>query len=508
MMPGGAHELRPAPAARILPAMRLRMLLGTVLATATCVSPLSAQRVDTLAIRAHTRFLADDLLLGRGTGTAGEHLAAAYIASQLERLGLEPFDSAGDFLLPIPLRTAIIGNGTEAVLTRNGSSASFVTGRDFVVNTGGGGAFHDFGGSVLLAGPPPVAAARLRAHGEFRGRVIAVSAPLGAAAPALLPALLAGGASGVVVLVADTAQYQLFVRSRGDRRFFVAAEVQDPVWQPDLPVLLAGPALTTALLAGAGLTRDHLQGDSSVAVLDLGRELRARIDARIQDVRAANVGGLLPGTDPARRAQLIVYTAHYDHLGVSVPDERGDSIYNGFSDNAAGTGMLLAIAEALRAAPPPASVAFVFFTGEERGLLGSSFLAARPPFPLKNVRALINLDAGAPPAPPVSWRIAGGNATPLGQLAARVAQDAGWKASLGDASPNSDYWPFLARGVPAVFIVPGSDWENVTAEQQKALSQRWDRYHQAGDAWHPEFPFAGLGRYADYALRLGLAAAR
>jgi hypothetical protein len=62
--------------------------------------------------------------------------------------------------------------------------------------------------------------------------------------------------------------------------------------------------------------------------------------------------------------------------------------------------------------------------------------------------------------------------------------------------------------VPAVFIIPGSDWENVTPEQQQALNRRWNHYHQAGDVWHPEFPFAGLARYADYALRLGLALAR
>lgn len=488
--------------------MRLRILVGAVFATALGAPALSAQHIDTLAIRGHTRFLADDLLLGRGTGTTGEHLAAAYIASQLELLGLEPFDSARDFLLPIPLKAAVIRAGTQATVSRSGQSTTFRTGQDFVVNTGGSGAFHDFAGPVLFAGPPPAAAGRLRAHGDFRGRVIAVTAPLGAAAPALVPALISGGAAGVVVLVPDTAQFQLFVRSRGDRRFFVAGDVQDPVWQPNLPVLLAGPTLTAALLDGVSLTRALVEGDSTVAVLDLGRELSAHIDAAVQDVQAANVGGVLRGTEPARKNQLILYTAHYDHLGVSVPDERGDSIYNGFSDDAAGVGMLLAIAEALRAAPPKSSVGFLFFTGEERGLLGSGYLAANPPFPLRNVRGLINLDAGAPPAPPLTWRLAGGNASPLGKLAEQIAQQAGWKATSGDASPNSDYWPFLARHVPAIFIIPGSEWEHVTPEQQKALNERWNHYHQAADEWSPEFPFAGLERYAEFALRVGLALAR
>ena len=430
------------------------------------------------------------------------------MASQLTLLGLEPLGEARDFLLPIPMKAAIIGDATEAVVTRGSASASFRTPRDFLVNTGGSRAFHDFSGPVVFAGPPDRALAALRALGDFRGRVVAVTAPLGAAAPALVPALIEGGATGVLVLVPDTAQFDLFVRSRGDRRFFVDAPVNDPVWQPDLPVILAGPSLTAALLDGSGITRELVEGRPGTPARPLGRELRLRLAATIQSVRAANVGGVLRGSDPARRDELIVYTAHYDHLGISVPDARGDSIYNGFSDNAAGVGMLLAVAEALRASPPPVSVAFLFFTGEERGLLGSAFAAAQPPFELKRVRALINLDAGAPPAPPTSWRVAGGENTPLGAKAAEVAKQAGWTATLSAASPNSDYWPFLARGVPAVFLIPGPEWENVTPAQKQELQKRWDRYHQAGDEWAADFPFAGLARYADYALRLGLAMAR
>ena len=168
--------------------------------------------------------------------------------------------------------------------------------------------------------------------------------------------------------------------------------------------------------------------------------------------------------------------------------------------------MLLAIAEAMRDAPPARSVAFLFFTGEERGLLGSAYMAAAPPLPLDDIAALINLDAGAPPAPPLNWRIAGGTVSPLGELAADVADQNGWTAVLSDASPNSDYWPFLQRNVPSIFIIPGDQWENVTPAQRDALRTRWDRYHQAGDHWHTEFPFSGLSRYAEYALLIGVAA--
>lgn len=465
-----------------------------------------AQQIDSLAIREHTRFLAHDLLEGRGTGTAGERLAAVYIASQLEGLGLEGLGPGGDYLLPVPLRAAIIADATSLSLQRAGQSTTFASVRDFVVNTGGAGAFRDFAGELWFAGPPASALAALRAAGELRGRVPVIAGALGAAATALVPALIEGGAAGVIILVPDSAQFDLFVRSRGDRRFFVAADVGDPVWQPDIPILLAGPALSRALVVGATIPETVAKGTGGRAV-SLGRSVAFDLHAHTVDVAAANVGGVLRGSDPGRRDELVVYTAHYDHLGISVPDARGDSIYNGFSDNAAGVGMVLAIAEALRAAPPASSVVFLFVTGEERGLLGASFAAAQPPFALDRVKGLINLDAGAPPAAPVSWRIAGGNASPLGPLAVQVAEQAGWTAQSGDASPNSDYWPFLARGVPSVFLIPGPEWENVTAEQRDALRKRWDHYHQASDHWADDFPFSGLTRYAEYGLRLGLALA-
>ncbi|HEX6133634.1 MAG TPA: M28 family peptidase [Longimicrobiales bacterium] len=466
----------------------------------------AAPLVDTLAIRAHTRFLADDKLAGRGTGTEGERLAAAYIASQLHRLGLTPITGDTSFLLPIPLREAFIDPATRVTLIAGNDSTVFRSGIDFVVNTGGPDAFRDFRGRARFLGQPIHAVNRVPRERSLSGSVAVFMGPLGGFAVDLIPMLTGAGVTGIVLLVPDSAQFDLYVRSRGESRFFVDAPVGDPVWQPALPAIIAGPSLTEALLAGARIPEETVQGAAAPGV-DLDRTVQAVIRTDVRTVDAANIGAVLPGSDPALRNEYVVYTAHYDHLGRSTPDASGDSIYNGFSDNAAGTAMLLAIAEALRTAPPQRSVAFLFFTGEERGLLGSSYLAAAPPIPLDRIRALINLDAGAPPAPPLNWRIAGGENTPLGRLAADVAARHGWEAVLGAASPNSDYWPFLQRGVPSIFIIPGPDWENTSPEERDALRRRWDRYHQPADHWHADFPFAGLKRYATYALLIGLAAA-
>ncbi|MEX0891514.1 MAG: M28 family peptidase [Gemmatimonadota bacterium] len=498
--------------------MRPTAALGTLmLALSASPLPAVAQSIDTLALRAHTRFLASDLLEGRGTGTRGERLAAAYIAAQLTEQGVCPLTADG-YLLPLPLAAARIlpeteltvawpGPGPRGVPAGEVGYLTFRSGQDFVVNTGGAGAFHDFGGPLLWLGSPDDAVqASLRAP-DLRGKVVVVSGPLGAAAGELVPHWIEAGVAGVVSLIPDDNTFQLYVRSRGPERFYVAAPVNDPIWQPDLPVLLAGSTVSGVITAALGIGQTLAAGrPAAVPTERPDARLDARIRTAVREVPSANVAGFIPGSDPALRREAVLFTAHYDHLGISTPVD-GDSIYNGFSDNAAGVAMVLAIAEALAADPPARSTVFVFLSGEERGLLGATFLAERGlPGGLTPV-AVVNLDAGAPPAAPLEWRIAGADASTLGDLAVRVTEEAGWDAVPGAASPNSDYWPFLARGVPAVFLIPGTRWEGTSEAQKQALQARWDRYHQAGDHWHPDFPFGGLQRYAELGLRVGRAAA-
>ena len=126
--------------------------------------------------------------------------------------------------------------------------------------------------------------------------------------------------------------------------------------------------------------------------------------------------------------------------------------------------------------------------------------------PLERTVAVINLDAGAARAAP-GWRVAGGDASTLGEVARRVAAARGWQVTPSPARPNSDHWPFLRRGVPAIFLIPGQAWDGVDGAEREALQRRWDRYHQPGDEWTPDFPFGGLARYAELALAIGREAA-
>jgi len=485
-------------------------LCGAIAAALACapsgpggrVAPASLSPIDTLTIRGHTRFLSDDALAGRATGTGGADLAALYIASACIGMGLAPLQ--GSYLQSVSLEAARIqAPGTELTLTGLDGTRRFEYRRGFVPDA-------ELEGPSGFAGPAVYLGARDEILGGGGGAAAAdlkgaVAVTTGAISDAAAARLKSFGVVGLVQLTSDQAQYLLYIRSRGDSRLRLADTTIKTSFGSVLPSVVASPDLSRRLLAGAlpaqGTTTGSTRLVDSVTVV---------VRAERRAVQSNNVACLLPGSDPKLSDTAVVYTAHYDHLGIGVPDARGDSIYNGFSDNAAGVAMLLAIADALSihgSARTRHSVLLLFCTGEEEGLLGSDYYVAKPLWPLSRVRGVINLDAGAPPARPWSWRIAGADRSePLARLAQDVAADRGWSATTSPATPNSDYYPFARSGVPAIFIVPGTaPYQGVSADSSQALRRRWEHYHEPSDEWSPDFPFAGLGRYAEYAYYIGRA---
>lgn len=453
-------------------------LLGAVACTPPPARPPTPRgsAIDTLGLRAHTFFLSHDLLEGRGTGTRGADLAALYIESQCRARGLRPVGGTYAHQVPID-RVEPRAAGTRLRV----GDRQFAVGEEFLITGGTPRTLTGFAGAAVIVGGADDIRRDPRGLPALDGAVAVVRGVVPADVAALLAA---GGAAGIVQLVDDPGTYALYAASRGRSLTVLRADVPSSFYGT-LPSVIAGPPVAAALReAGATI------------------ELAVALDRR--PVSAANVACLLPGVDRVRGDTAIVFTAHFDHLGVSLPDAGGDSIYNGFSDDAAGVAMLLAIADAVRARPDGGlahGALFLFFTGEERGLLGSDYFVAHPPFPLGRMRALINLDAGAPPGPPWTWRLAGGENNPLGDLARDVASARGWSAAVSPATANSDYFPFARLGVPALFIVPGpAPYQGLSADSSQALRRRWDRYHQPGDHYDDAFPFRGLQRYAEYAL--------
>jgi len=469
------------------------LLLATALAAQTDAQ---SPPIDTLVIKAHTHFLAHDLLAGRATGSYGNRLAALYIASQCRALGLTPI--AEQYELPVPLESATVLPSTRLATQNARGSVDFLYPSDFIPNVGTNRTLRGFSGPTVFVGAEADVTTGLAEGLAIEGKVAVTVGPFRDAAA---DTLIARGALGMVHLIGTADGFDLYLRSRGSTRLYHRDSDVKSSFLPNLPSVLGGPRLARALLSSA-----KVNGDGELVPQPLEWSLTYEPTLERTAVDEVNVGCVFPGADRAARDTAIVLTAHYDHLGVSLPDASGDSIYNGFSDNAAGVGMLLAIADALCRYcedRPRHSVVFLFLTGEERGLLGADYYAAHPAWPLERTAAAINLDAGAPPALPVSWRVAGVDSTGLGGIALRVAEERGWKLTTSPARPNSDYYPFHREGVPAAFIIPGPDpYEGLTADSSKALRARWDHYHKASDHWAEDFSFAGLGRYAELALLL------
>jgi hypothetical protein len=444
--------------------------------------PRPASVIDTLAIKAHTFFLSQDLLAGRGTGTPGADVAASYIEGVCRQLGLRPVGP--DFYQEVPLVDALVDSAALTVRTPAGAQR-FRYPDAFLPDFAAEQALAAFEGPMVYAGGPE----ELRALRDLLGAVIVTGGSPGSRS--MLDSLKARGAVAFLQLVAEQSSYDLYRRSRGDTRTAINDAGVMTSLLPTLPWVIGAPALGRYLAIHAG---------SSGVRMSLDLHLTRR------PVKARNVACLLPGSAAGARDTALVLAAHYDHLGVGAPDARGDSIYNGFSDNAAGVGMLLAIARAMVRgpdAPMRHSAIFLFPTAEERGLLGSDYYVARPLWPLSRTGAVIALDAGAPPAPPTSWRIAGGTGSPLGALAMDVALAHGWSATTSPATPNSDYYPFARNGIPAVMLIPGpGPYEGLSTDSSVALRQVWNHYHEAGDEWADNFPFRGLRRYAEYAYFL------
>jgi Zn-dependent M28 family amino/carboxypeptidase len=221
----------------------------------------------------------------------------------------------------------------------------------------------------------------------------------------------------------------------------------------------------------------------------------------VRQVDTANVIGRLQGRDAAIADQVVLYTAHHDHLGVGDPDDEGDRIHNGALDNAAGCAQLLAIARAFVALPerPRRSVLFAFVGAEEQGLLGSKYLAQNPPLPAGKIAAAINYDGGNIWGKTTDVTFIGMEKSDLGGLVRRLAAEQG-REVLPDQFPDrgfyyrSDQFSLAKVGVPAIYLDNGTRFVGRPEGWGKEQVERWEaeRYHQPSDELTDDWTFDGM----------------
>jgi Zn-dependent M28 family amino/carboxypeptidase len=283
---------------------------------------------------------------------------------------------------------------------------------------------------------------------------------------------------------------QFEVPTAGEPRLQVEAWVTEQAAE-DL-VALAGKDL--AALIAAARSRDF-------EPVPLGVTTSIRFETVMKRTRSANVLGLLPGADPKLGREVVIVTAHHDHLGVGEPDAAGDRIYNGAIDNGAGLAQVLGIAKALAALPerPRRSVLINFVGAEEAGLLGSQYYAEHPTFPPGRIAANINYDGGNVYGRTRDLTFIGKGKSSLDAVVAAIAARQG-RVVVGDQFPDrgffyrSDQFNFAKIGVPALYIYRSTDFVGREPGWGQARFEEYEAkvYHQPSDEFAESWVYAGM----------------
>lgn len=479
------------------------LLAHAVVLLLVLAAPAAAQdAVDTTRLRRDVAALSADSMEGRAPGSRGHQRAADYLVRALREIGAEGGAPGGGFVAPIPLRRVAIERGATLRVEHPGGGALSLGLAEFHLMGRTAAAYRPFAGRVRQLGDARAAMAALSALTTLRGEVALLTAGGGSLEP-VLERLHALGAEGAVALVPDSALYARFRAGRGVTRFIVDHDL-GPDAAGAIPLAVVGPAGTAQVRQALGADAGAIAGTRPVpgdAVA--GTAARIAISARVTfpPVPAANIIARIAGTSPALRDSVVVYVAHYDHVGMT---ERPapDSIFNGLVDNATGVAALLAIARAVRASPFPHGAVFLFVTAEEEGSLGSKFQLAADS--LLRTRALlaINLDHPPPLGEPRAWYVEAKDDRTV-QLVQAAARTIGDSAEGLPPQPSSDHWSFMVRDIPAVFLVPGEGLAGVSPEQEQRLIERWWRPHRVDDEYDASFPVRGLAAMVELAWRVG-----
>jgi Zn-dependent M28 family amino/carboxypeptidase len=495
------------------------------------------QKIDPERIRAQVRFLAHDLLEGRGTGQRGGDIAAEYIATQFALYGLKPAGDNGTFMQKVPLVgitpqpettfSLVPANGVvmhlkpleqyvaydetqqpssdvdaEIVYVGYGIEAPEYKWNDYKDT--------DLRGKVLLmlVNEPPSDDVNF-----FKGKALTY---YGRWTYKYEEAARKGAAGAILIHKTDMASYpwEVVRNSNSGEKAFLQLE--------------RAPALKVAswiqfdvakqLAKSAGMDLDKMMQDAQspgFRPVVLPVKLKAQMVSKVRPFESNNVLAMLPGADRKLRDEAVIYTAHYDHLGIR-PDMPGDNIYNGANDNATGCGILLEIARAYSEGSqrPRRSILFASVTAEEQGLLGSEYLGKHPPIPASKISLDLNYDDVPPLGSPEEVEVPGAERTtfyPLIQSLARTFRLTIRPDSRPEAGHyyRSDHFSLARVGIPAFSINEGVKYKGHDAAwgEQQAEEFTAKHYHQPSDEYHPSMNFTGDAVMARFGFALGWEAA-
>jgi len=533
--------------------MRLRILLGLSvlfsIVTITATSQRVARRTAALpspfsenALRAHIKFLSDDRLEGRGTGAKGGETAALYIAEQFEALGLKSAGAKGSFWQPVSLVGVKADPKTELRINGPEKAEAFKFADDFVAFTGAQteqvsvntdlvfvgygidapeqkwndykGPAEDYRGKVLvmLVNDPPATSAE---PDLFGGRRLTYS---GRWTYKFEEAARRGAVGALLLHTNESAGYPWSVvrTSNGSWRFDIARTAGDKT-----PFLKIRSWMTDdaarRMMALAGQNLDDLRKQAAsrdFKPVKLGLKVSLNLNSEVKRVEAPNVAAILPGRDPKLKDEYVVFSAHWDHLGIGAPNKNGDTIYNGALDNATGVASVIEIARILSGLPvaerPRRSIMFLIPTAEEQGLIGAEWYSRHPLVPLAKTAANINLDSMNILGPTRDFVPLGAERSSLKAVVETLARERGLRISP-DQRPEqgsfyrSDHFPFAKAGVPSISLKEGNDYVGREKGwgEKKFREYNEANYHQPSDEYRDDWDFRGMIQEADFALAIG-----
>lgn len=526
----------------------MRLLLAATVATLT-VAGLAALRPAVLTdeektaadaiherrLRADIRFLASDLLEGRGPATRGDRLAQAYVASRFEAIGLEPGAPDGSWLQPFDLVSVDTRCPAVLRIRRGAEAADLAFYDDYIATSGVQSAvarvddaeivfvgygivapeyqWDDFGnmdlrGKVLLFlnndpedDPELFEGVRRLYYGRWDYKY-EMAARQGAAGAIIIHTTPSAGYGWSVVQNSWTGE-QFSLPAGGEATVPVQAWVTEDAARR--LVRLGGHRLDA--LVEAARRRDF-------SPVPLGVTTSLLLENAVEHRQSANVIGRLPGSDPLASREAVLYTAHHDHLGIKAGPEGGPgAIYSGALDNASGVATMLAIAEAFVALPqrPRRSILFASVGAEEQGLLGSKYLARNPPVPAGRLAANINMDGMNIWGRTRDVAVVGLGKSSLDDWIRAIAETQD-RTVRAEAFPDkgsyyrSDHFSLARVGVPGAYLDAGTDAvgrpEGWAREQQEA----WEKahYHQPSDDMTPQWDLSGAIEDARLLFSLGV----
>jgi len=489
-------------------------------------------------IKSTIKFLSDDGFEGRAPGSRGGELAAKYIANQLEMIGIKP-GNKGSYFQPVSL----VAVKADPNTTLNVGDAAYKFGDDFVAFTGAQTENVNLNAELVFVGygvdaPEQKWNDYKGAAENYRGKILVMMVndpPATAAEPNLFGAkaltyygrwtykfeeAARKGAAGVILIhTTESAGYGWNVvrTSNGSWRFDIARTAEDKT-----PFLQMRSWMTedTArrIFTQAGKNLDELREQAKTRnfqPVKLGLTAKIDLKSETKKLDSNNVVGLFEGSDANLKNEYVIYTAHWDHLGVGIPNDKGDAIYNGALDNATGCASVLAIAEALTKLPaaerPKRSTVFLFTTAEEQGLLGAEWYSRFPVFPPERTAANINIDGGNLYGLTTDYGALGAERSDL-QAVVNTVLGERKMTFAADSRPEqgsffrSDHFPLAKVGIPALSIRSGTDYVGKPKDFATKTFDEFNRlhYHQPSDEFRNDWRFDGVVQLVETSFAIGL----